>query len=112
MLQAYWTELSAEEAYYWMYSQRPNWGYFDHPPMLALLINLGYGILPNELGVRLGSISCSALFIIGLYKLILPQNVGLFIATLTSIAILHGVGFLAVPDAPLLCFSVWFIWYY
>ena len=30
--------LSADEAYYWLWSLHPAWGYFDHPPMIAWLI--------------------------------------------------------------------------
>ena len=51
-LQAAFTELDPDEAYYWMYSKVLDWGYFDHPPFLAVLINVGYGLFPSELGVR------------------------------------------------------------
>ena len=29
--------LTADEAYYWLWSQHLAWGYFDHPPMIAWL---------------------------------------------------------------------------
>ena len=32
------TELLADEAYYWAYSNFMDWGYFDHPPMVAVWI--------------------------------------------------------------------------
>ena len=42
------TELIADEAYYWVYSQFPAWGYFDHPPMIAFLVgNEGAGLSPE-----------------------------------------------------------------
>jgi 4-amino-4-deoxy-L-arabinose transferase-like glycosyltransferase len=52
LLQAYSTELFDDEAYYWVYAQFLDWGYFDHPPMIALLIKMGVSIFPGELGVR------------------------------------------------------------
>ena len=46
-------ELSYDESYYWMYSQFMDWGYFDHPPMVALFIKMGTYIFGNTaLGVR------------------------------------------------------------
>ena len=37
LIQAGKTGLFDDEAYYWMYSKFPAWGYFDHPPMVALM---------------------------------------------------------------------------
>jgi len=31
-------ELSHDEAYYWLYSKHMAWGFFDHPPMVGLII--------------------------------------------------------------------------
>ena len=53
LFQATTTGLLDDEAYYWVYSRFPDWGYFDHPPMVALLIKAGYTIFANPLGVRL-----------------------------------------------------------
>ena len=36
-VQAAGTELFDDEAYYWVYSKFLDWGYFDHPPMVAVL---------------------------------------------------------------------------
>jgi dolichol-phosphate mannosyltransferase len=48
--------LLPEEAYYWNYSQHPDIGYLDHPPMVAWLIWLGTSVFGNtEFGVRIGS---------------------------------------------------------
>src|SRR5213075_3600801 len=53
LIQSRYTELLDDEAYYWVYSHFLDWGYFDHPPMTAVLIRMGYSIFQNELGVRL-----------------------------------------------------------
>src|SRR5260370_28732062 len=58
--------ISPEEAYHWNFARHLDWGYYDHPPMLAWAIALGRLILGDtELGVRiiplLFSIGSSAL---------------------------------------------------
>ncbi len=35
---AVFTGLGNDEVYYWTYSQHLQWNYFDHPPMVALLM--------------------------------------------------------------------------
>ena len=46
------SELANDEAYYHIFAQNLAWGYFDHPPMTALLVWLGEHIFGGELGVR------------------------------------------------------------
>src|SRR3954462_2253792 len=49
--------ITFDEAYYWMWSKHLAGGYYDHPPMVALVIRLGTLIAGDtELGVRLASI--------------------------------------------------------
>src|SRR3982751_1833320 len=52
-IQACTLEIHADEAYYWLYSRFLDWGYFDHPPMVALFIKAGYSIFQNEFGTRI-----------------------------------------------------------
>lgn len=112
LIQAYFTELLADEAYYWQYAQQLAWGYFDHPPMVALFIKIGYGIFQNELGVRLLFVLSSAITIWIWQILIKPKNLVLFYTTVSSIAILHAIGFIASTDGPLLLFtSLFFLTY-
>src|ERR1700757_3197231 len=61
IIQAATLELHADEAYYWLYSRYLDWGYFDHPPMVALFIRAGYVITHTELGVRLLTVLASSL---------------------------------------------------
>ena len=104
LLQAFYTGLTADEAYYWMYSRQLAWGYFDHPPFVALMIRLGYSLFSNELGVRLVPVVFSTLTIALLEKLIQPRELKSFFMLVASVGILHFVGFMALPDSPLLFF--------
>lgn len=52
-------DLLVEEAYYWNYAAHLDFGYLDHPPMIALLIKLStslFGI--NEFAVRCPAMLC------------------------------------------------------
>ena len=33
--------LAPDESYYWLWAQHPAFGYYDHPPMVALVIRAG-----------------------------------------------------------------------
>ena len=115
LLQAIFTGLHSDESYYWMYSQNLDWGYFDHPPMVALFIYIGHAILPGEIGVRL----LIVLFSTVTFALILNELnerkdfffVTLFILSFPLIHT-HISGFLAIPDNPLLFFELIFLFLY
>ena len=112
LIQAYETELIDDEAYYWIYSQYPAWGYFDHPPMIAILIRLGYLVFPNEFGVRLLVVILNTATIYLLSLLINNRSERLFYSITGSIAIAQIGGIIAVPDTPLLFFvSLFFLQY-
>ncbi|HET7083916.1 MAG TPA: glycosyltransferase family 39 protein [Rhizomicrobium sp.] len=52
--------LSADEAYYWLWSKRLAAGYFDHPPAIAWLIHAGTTVFGDTpLGVRFWGIVLS-----------------------------------------------------
>ena len=106
------TGLITDEAYYWAYSRFPAWGYFDHPPMIAVLIKSGYTIFNNELGVRLICALLSTFTISITDSLIEKRNPFLFYIIVLSIAPLQIAGFLAVPDTPLLFFTAVFFYTY
>ena len=90
LLQSFFTELHADEAYYWVFSEFPAWGYFDHPPMIAFLIKLGYSIFQNELGVRLFPSLLGAGTIFITYKLLPPEyrEFRLYILVVSTISLI------------------------
>ena len=52
--------LSADEAYYWLWSRHLAAGYFDHPPAIAFVIRFGTLIFGDTpLGVRFGALILS-----------------------------------------------------
>jgi dolichol-phosphate mannosyltransferase len=99
-------ELMPEEAYYWNYSRHLDFGYLDHPPMVAWLIRLGTALFgQNEFGVRAGALCCGAVTAIFVYKLArnLFGEAGALAALLLAQTLPYFFlsGFLMTPDAPL-----------
>ncbi|OAV44598.1 glycosyltransferase family 39 protein [Lewinella sp. 4G2] len=109
LVQAWGTPLDPDETYYWMYAGNIDWGYYDHPPAVALLVAIGKDWLPGPLGLRLGHVLVSALTMIGLWHLLeRPFGKWLWVAAALAFAqpFLNVYGFIATPDGPLLLFTV------
>ncbi len=112
LLQSISTELQDDEAYYWVFSKYLDWGYFDHPPMIALLVKIGTVILPGEAGVRLLPLVLNTATLFITEKLTEKKAPFLFYAIALSLAILQVSGFVAVPDVPLMFFTALFFLQY
>lgn len=104
LLQAFFTELAHDEAYYWVWSRSLDWGYIEHPPMVALFIKVGYALIPNEVGVRLLAILFSTLILYLVYMRLVKKDVLLYVALVSSILLFHIGGFFTAPDTPLFLF--------
>ena len=117
-LQAYLTPINSDEAYYWMYSRYPAWGYFDHPPAIAMMIKAGYAIIKNEAGVILFVIIFQLISVYLLWQLTdpakksTPSNVIFFFLLIFASPVLNIFGFYATPDSPLLFFEALFLFMY
>lgn len=112
LVQACFTELMDDEAYYWVYSSHLNWGYFDHPPMIALLIKAGYSLFHNELGVRLAMVVLNVGTLVLTDKLISDKNNIVFYLILAGMGAMQLGGILAVPDIPLIFFAALYFYIY
>ncbi len=96
-----------DEAYYWDWSRRLDLGYFDHPPLVAVLIRLATSLAgSSEFGVRVSMVAC------GLGTVALAARAGYVLGgaragwlclLLAATCPLFGLLFdFAGPDAPLL----------
>lgn len=113
LVQSSFTQLIFDEAYYWYYSQQMAWGYFDHPPMVALMVKLSSYFFEGELGVRFISCILSTLNIILLWLMIdAPKKndyINHFFVLVFSMTLLNAYGFFTLPDTPLLFFTSCFL---
>jgi Dolichyl-phosphate-mannose-protein mannosyltransferase len=105
------TPITFDEAYYWMWSKHLAGGYYDHPPMVAVVIRLGTLIAGDtELGVRLVSILLALPMSWAVYQaaaaLFGGSRVAATSAILLNATLMAAVGTMIVtPDAPLLVAS-------
>lgn len=109
VITACYTELYFDEAYYWMYSRFLDWGYFDHPPGVALTIWLGSFLGKTEIAVRIVTILMMTAAIWVIYRLVKPKNILPFCLSIFSFLTFHLAGFVSLPDTPFLFFSIIFM---
>src|SRR4030095_1469125 len=111
IIQGSFTELTSDEGYYWFYSTSPEWGYYDHPPLLAWIIRIGYKLFQNELGVRLFNILLNTAAVFLLLKLLSAylKDITVVYLIILSLPVLNYLSFIVFPDGPLLFFSILFL---
>ncbi|MBX7053216.1 MAG: glycosyltransferase family 39 protein [Flavobacteriales bacterium] len=102
LFQSAFTQLTGDEALYWMHGQNLDWGFRDHPPVIGAMTQLGYAVFQNELGVRLLVVFANTITIFLLWKLVKSQSFFVFVLIVLSIPVLNIYGFFATPDVPLL----------
>ena len=116
VIQGSLTELLPDEAYYWVYSQYMDWGFFDHPPFVAVWITISDFLFTDEIGVRFFSaISFSFLSYVVWYTIDHPRKkefTWLFLLVFFSTALLNVYGFITTPDTPLMLFCGVFLFAY
>src|SRR6187549_2279839 len=111
LVAAAYTPITFDEAYYWMWSKHLAGGYYDHPPMVAVVIRLGTLIAgDSEFGVRLVSILLALPMSWAIYQaaaiLFGSRRVAASSAILLNVTLMAAVGTMIVtPDAPLLVAS-------
>lgn len=108
---AFFTNLGIDEAYYFAYGLRLEWSYFDHPPMIALLVRASSFVSGNFSAIELralpliiGTLNLLLIFHIG--KIIKDSLTGLYAALLFSASFYGSVisGTFVLPDNPLTFF--------
>ena len=114
LVQAGFTELANDEAYYHMFAERLAWGYFDHPPVTALLVWAGERLFGGELGVRFFFTVLQPLYLYILWRIIRPadadrRDAALFVVLSAATLMLQLYGFIAVPDGPLMFTTALFL---
>jgi 4-amino-4-deoxy-L-arabinose transferase-like glycosyltransferase len=104
-------ELGNDEVYYQTYPQFLQWNYFDHPPLIALLIRLTTFNLyfHQELFVRAGPVICSAISTWIIFKtgsLIAGARAGWYAAFFYNTSFYTSIiaGTFILPDSPQVVF--------
>ena len=104
LLQALFTELHFDEAYYKLFADHLEWGYFDHPPGIAILVWLGSQLISGSLGIRLCTVLLHPLSLYLFWKSLPTEkqtHLPFFLLLAAAIPYIQITGFVATPDAPL-----------
>ncbi len=106
--------LHGDEAYYWLWSRRLQAGYYDHPPMIALLIALSNFVSQSEWGVRLVnvlSMSVAAWVVFVLLERLKDARTGLWGVVIFESVVLVQAGYtITTTDSPLILFWALSLW--
>ncbi|HPM87106.1 MAG TPA: glycosyltransferase family 39 protein [Bacteroidales bacterium] len=113
LIQAVFTEVLSDEAYYGLFGKYLDWGYYDHPPMVALMTRISSLFFSGNLGIRFMTIILQLGTIILIWKTAgfnKPgrTNVETFFIIAGSISLFSVYGVLTSPDSPLLFFTALF----
>jgi len=117
VIQALFMEIISDEAYYGVYARYLAWGYYDHPPMIALLIKISSLIFKGNLGIRFMTVLLQIGTILIIWKIIDirepdSSRVVTFFIVASSICLFQAYGIFTTPDPPLLFFTALFLYSY
>ncbi|HBE43761.1 MAG TPA: hypothetical protein DDW27_21725, partial [Bacteroidales bacterium] len=113
LLQAIFTEVLSDEAYYGLFGKYLDWGYYDHPPLVALMTRISSELFNGNLGIRFMTVILQIATIILIWSIAgfkKPDrgNVVIFFIIAASISLFSAYGVLTSPDSPLLFFIALF----
>lgn len=104
---SFFLELGNDESYYYTYAIQSQLNYFDHPPMVGILMRLTTFNLSfiNDTTLRLGAIiACfiSSVFIFKIGKLLYNETVGWYATLIYNFSVYTTfiAGFFILPDSP------------
>lgn len=116
VVEAVYMEVMSDEAYYALYGQHLAWGYYDHPPMVAISNFLSSCLFSGNLGVRFVNVLTHALTVWVTWKMLddrkTVSNVLLYFAISFSFLMYSAYGFITTPDGLLLLFTALFLFFY
>lgn len=106
---------SGDEAYFLIWGQRPDFGFYDHPPMVGWLLWLMSRLSDAEWVLRLPVVLFTSFIGYGLYRLLRDWDAekAAWAALLFWLSPVNLLGVLITTDAGLIFFSfltVWWLW--
>ncbi len=117
IIQSLLTEVISDEAYYFLYGKFLAWGYYDHPPMVALMIRLSSILFDGNLGIRFMTVFLQLGTLLLTWEVIEESKyersgVLYFFLISASMTMFTAYGFITTPDASLLFFTALFLYGY
>lgn len=112
-------DLAGDEAYYWDWGRRPDWGYYSKPPMIGWMMGaIGWLTGDAEWGIRFGALLLGTVTLVVIHRIALvlfDARTAFLTAALVLLTLANaGLNLLLTIDAPLLlCWTLGLLlfWY-
>jgi hypothetical protein len=98
--------MSGDEAYFLVWARHPDYGFYDHPPMVGWLLQLMLHFGSSEVLLRLPAILLTTLIGLGIYHLLKPfdETRAALVAVFYLVSPLNVLNVLITTDTPLILF--------
>ena len=105
---AYVTPISGDEAYFVLWGRNPDFGFYDHPPMVGWILSLLLSVGDHPIWLRLPVILLPAAISALIYSLLRPTDAvrAAWAASLFTLAPVNALNIFITTDAPLVLFTV------
>lgn len=99
--------MSGDEAYFIVWAKHPDFGFYDHPPMVGWMLQLLLYFGSSEVLLRLPAILLSTVIGLGIYRLLKPHDEtrAALVAMLFLASPLNVLNVLVTTDTPLILFA-------
>jgi 4-amino-4-deoxy-L-arabinose transferase-like glycosyltransferase len=107
LILAYTIPLSGDEAYFVLWANHLDFGYYDHPPMVGWFLHLMLYLGSSEAILRVPAILTSIVIGLGIYRLLKPLDEAraALVAMLFLLSPINLLNVLVTTDTPLLLFA-------
>lgn len=107
LILAYFIPMSGDEAYFIIWANHLDFGYYDHPPMVGWFLHLMLYLGSSEVILRLPAILTSIVIGAGIFYLLKPldEDKAELIATLFLLSPINILNVLVTTDTPLILFA-------
>lgn len=107
LILAYIIPMSGDEAYFIIWANHLDFGYYDHPPMVGWFLHLMMYLGSSEVILRLPAILTSIIISLGIYRLLKPldEDKATLIAMLILLSPINILNVLVTTDTPLILFA-------
>jgi len=107
LLIAAYLPMTGDEAYFIVWGKHPDYGFYDHPPMVGWFLSAMLMVSDSALWLRLPQILTTSFIGWGIYQLLRRQHedVAMMVAVLYLLAPINILGVLMTTDSPLMLWS-------
>lgn len=109
-----WIPLTGDEAYFFVWGQHLDYGYYDHTPFIGWLLAAFLTVSDAVWWLRLPSVLLPVVLAYGIYRILQPRNpeVAALVALTYLVAPINVINVFITTDTPLVFFSFISAWFF